>query len=121
MEGQSTLAAQAAPKPEGLIGRRVAPRAQCSVAVEVREAGGWCRASLRDISRSGFRVLLRSAGEGRGSLWLRLPGLPPLPAKVCWREGNMAGCQFLYPLDEKLEATVWEVLGLGSARRRVTS
>ena len=116
MDGQSPLAARLAPEPEGLIGRRISPRAPCEVAVDVREAGGWYRAVLRDISRSGFRVILRSSTANRTSLWLRLPGLLPLAAQVCWREGNLAGCRFLYPLDENLQVRIWEVLGIVSAR-----
>jgi hypothetical protein len=86
--------------PEQMIGRRNQFRLACELGVDVRLSGSeWRRALLRDISAAGFMVIAPLDALPRGSLWLRLPDIAPVPARVRWRQDGMIGCQFLYTLE----------------------
>ena len=84
---------------ERLIGRRVEPRTRCEVVVGIKDGGAaWGQAMLCDISATGFRLTGLSFAPAGHSLWLRLDGMDPFPAKIRWKSDASAGCEFLYPL-----------------------
>lgn len=85
---------------ELMIGRRAHARVACEFGVEVKHsAGEWQRAMLRDISMTGFMLVVADGTLPGESLWLRLPAIGPVPARVRWRKGAVAGCEFLYALE----------------------
>jgi hypothetical protein len=96
---------------EPTIGRRIASRTRCELVVEIKEGGAdWGQALLCDVSTTGFKLSHLGFAPTAGSLWLRLPGLEPFPAKICWKNSASVGCEFLYPLSGELEARVRKVV-----------
>lgn len=59
-------------------------------------------AVLQDISTFGCRLSDVPALEPGQRLWLRLPGAPPLLAKVAWCRDGVAGCRFDAPISSAL-------------------
>lgn len=53
---------------------------------------------VMDLSTHGFRAATHLDLPDGSDVWLRLPGLEPFHAKVCWSEGYMIGCAFERPL-----------------------
>jgi hypothetical protein len=53
---------------------------------------------LADLSRSGVRLKTTVKLHVDERVWLKLPMLEPLEARVIWVKGFEAGCQFLVPL-----------------------
>ncbi|MGN6500460.1 MAG: PilZ domain-containing protein [Tsuneonella sp.] len=97
---------------EQMIGRRASQRTACSLVVEIRDVGSdWNRAQLKDISDSGCRLTRTGSFAKGGSLWLRLPGIEPIAARVRWTSADALGCQFLYPLDRNARAVLDSLLG----------
>jgi hypothetical protein len=80
-------------------GERRDTRAAVAAICQLRIGSGpWRPASLVDISRSGFRIAwLPQCPIGR-RLWVRLPGLEPMPAYIRWRDQRGVGCEFERPL-----------------------
>ncbi|HEU4650511.1 MAG TPA: PilZ domain-containing protein [Croceibacterium sp.] len=100
---------------ELMIGRRAHARVACEFGVDVKHsAGDWQRALLRDISLTGFMLVVPDGMLPCESLWLRLPEIGPVPARLRWRKGAVVGCEFLYALERtalaKLERRVARTL-----------
>ena len=94
-----------------MVGRRGAERTRCQLAVEIKDGGSdWRRALLKDISTSGFRIAHAGSAPRGNSLWLRPEGGEPIPATIRWRGDGAMGCQFLYPLDEAMQAHLKKLL-----------
>lgn len=55
-------------------------------------------AELADLSESGFRVDSHYAMPVDSQVWLTLPGLSAIAARVAWSGGNSLGCKFENPL-----------------------
>lgn len=49
---------------------------------------------ILDLSTHGFRAATHLELMEGMDVWLRLPGLEPLHAKVAWSEGHFVGCAF---------------------------
>ncbi|WP_136161937.1 PilZ domain-containing protein [Sphingomonas flavalba] len=78
---------------------RVTDRATVSADVKLRLAGGKpIDVRLIDLSTSGFRTEFVSRLHTGDHLWLILPGLAPLFAKVAWSDGVVTGCHFEKPI-----------------------
>ena len=78
---------------------RVTDRAAISADVKLRLTGSKpIDARLLDLSTSGFRTEFVSRLHIGDHLWLILPGLAPLFAKVAWSDGVVTGCHFEKPL-----------------------
>lgn len=102
---------------EPLIGRRVEPRIRCEIVVGIKDGGAaWGQALLCDISATGFRLASLSFAPAGHSLWLRLEGMDPLPAKIRWKSDASAGCEFLYPLGAE---TLSEIREFASSTQRL--
>lgn len=54
--------------------------------------------SLRDLSATGFRFETANHIPLSRIVYLTMPGLEPLKAKVIWTEGEQYGCEFTRPL-----------------------
>lgn len=110
------------PEFERLVGRRVRSRTRCNLVVEVRVAGReWERALLVDLSSGGFGLTWSALPRDGDSLWLRISDHPPIAARVRWKRGDAAGCEFLDPLDNELEATLWQLVEAQQASLAVSA
>lgn len=79
-------------------GRR-APRADVSVGAGLRQRGAsGVTIQLLDLSTNGFRAATHLELESGIDVWLRLPGLESLHARVVWQRGHLLGGEFVRPL-----------------------
>lgn len=76
-------------------GERSCVNLQCDIRVGTRN---WYRAHLRDLTASGFRVKLSEMPRDGTPVRIRMSGLAPLEAEVCWSKDFQAGCKFSQPL-----------------------
>ena len=53
---------------------------------------------VTDLSQSGFRAETSFTMWPGTAVWLTMPGLAALEAKVAWRDGVAYGCAFAKPL-----------------------
>lgn len=82
----------------GTIARR-SRRMDVDLGAGLRQRGAASvAAQVLDLSIDGFRA--RTCLElGKGDdVWLRLPGLEALAARVVWIDGTLIGCAFARPL-----------------------
>lgn len=79
--------------------RRRAQRysAHFDVAINGKRTGR-LRSSLTGFSRHGGQLLDVCLGRATEGLWITVPGLAPLRAKVCWASPHVAGFAFANPL-----------------------
>jgi len=83
---------------EILDGRR-ASRAEVTVGAGLRQRGAsGVTIQLLDLSVSGFRAATHLELEAGTDVWLRLPGLESLHARVVWMRGHLLGGEFVRPL-----------------------
>lgn len=54
---------------------------------------------ISNISTTGFMARTYAAVAEGGSIWLRIPGFPALPARVIWSRDGRIGCAFDRLLD----------------------
>lgn len=98
-----------APPPSGELSNQAsasdqAARKSSRVAVDfsagLRPRGGAAAVTVHvlDLSVDGFRVDSMLDLQAGMDVWLRLPGLEPIHAKVAWIDGYLAGCAFERPL-----------------------
>jgi hypothetical protein len=74
-------------------------RAPVQIPVALRTQGcNAFNADVSDLSRHGFRVETHIPIAVDSYIWLRLPGLSPLAARVAWTAGLTHGCRFVDPL-----------------------
>ena len=93
-------------EPAQLGGRR-APCAPVSFDAKIGR-GGLDRALCRvtDLSVHGARIQTYSAVRRGSLIWLTLPGVGPVIARVRWASEFEAGCEFDVPLPDDLYATL---------------
>ena len=79
--------------------QRKSDRIAVNVGAGLRQRGA-SGVSVRvlDLSPHGFRAATHLELCDGTDVWLRLPGLEPLHAKVAWTEGHFIGCAFERPL-----------------------
>ena len=53
---------------------------------------------ILDLSTHGFRAATHLELEPGTDLWLKLPGLESLHARVAWMRGHLLGGEFMQPL-----------------------
>jgi PilZ domain len=51
-----------------------------------------------DLSTTGFRAATHLNMIPGADVWLKLPGLESLHARVVWMRGHLMGCEFMRPL-----------------------
>ena len=81
-----------------LDSRRV-PRAGVALGAGLRQRGAHAvTIQIIDLSTDGFRAATHLELFAGSDVWLKLPGLESLHARVVWMRGHMLGCQFVRPL-----------------------
>lgn len=78
---------------------RKAERAHCEIGAGLRQRGAsGVSVQILDLSTHGFRASTHLSLETGADVWLKLPGLEPLHARVAWMRGYLVGCAFDRPL-----------------------
>ena len=78
---------------------RQAERRVVNLAARLREPGATIvDAEVLNLSVDGFMAESDLKLEPGANVWLKLPGLEALHARIAWMEGPMAGCEFVRPL-----------------------
>jgi PilZ domain len=74
---------------------RSAPRVRLKIPAQMRPSGSpGFSVIIKDLSLSGVACEALT-GMGSGTrVWLTLPGLNALQAKIVWNDGTMVGCEF---------------------------
>jgi hypothetical protein len=91
--GQLATAAPAAGSP------RKAERQSCQIGAGLRQRGAsGVAVQIIDLSTHGFRAATHLDLQKGSDVWLKLPGLEALHARVAWMDGYLIGCEFLRPL-----------------------
>src|SRR5688500_423684 len=79
-------------------GRRAA-RAEVVLGAGPRQRGAHAvTVQILDLSITGFRAATHLELEKGTDLWLKLPGLESLHARVIGMRGHLLGCEFVRPL-----------------------
>jgi hypothetical protein len=82
----------------GMEGRRAA-RKDVVFGAGLRQRGAHAvTIQVIDLSTDGFRAATHLELFEGSDVWLKLPGLESLHARVVWSRGHMLGCQFVRPL-----------------------
>ncbi len=81
--------------PEG----RKAARAHVEIGAGLRQRGASAvTAQIIDLSTHGFRASTHLDLQLGSDVWLKLPGLEAMHAKVAWTNSHFVGCAFERPL-----------------------
>lgn len=76
-------------------------RETLSVQCEVRQGTrAWQKATLEDLSRTGFRIGWLPGATQHHPLRIRIPGIQLLSATIRWKRESSIGCEFTAPLHE---------------------
>lgn len=74
---------------------RSAPRIRLNIPASMRPSGSpGFSVLVRDLSLSGVACEALTGMSAGTRIWLTLPGLAALPAKIIWNDGKMVGCAF---------------------------
>lgn len=74
---------------------RSAPRIKLKIPAQMRPSGSPAFAVIvRDLSLSGVACEALTGMSAGTRVWLTLPGLSALQAKIVWNDGTMVGCEF---------------------------
>ena len=87
-------------------GRR-AERAEVVLGAGLRQRGAHAvTVQVLDLSVTGFRAATHLQLMDGSDIWLKLPGLESLHARVVWMKGHLMGCEFVRPLHPAVLAMV---------------
>jgi hypothetical protein len=79
-------------------GRR-APRTEVVLGAGLRQRGAHAvTVQIMDLSTHGFRAATHLELEVGSDVWLKMPGLESMHARVAWMRGHLMGCAFVRPL-----------------------
>ncbi|HEY0412557.1 MAG TPA: PilZ domain-containing protein [Allosphingosinicella sp.] len=82
----------------GEEGRRAA-RKEVVLGAGLRQRGAHAvTVQVVDLSTTGFRAATHLNLPAGFDVWLKLPGLESLHARVVWMRGHLMGCEFVRPL-----------------------
>ena len=82
----------------------------------VRQAGRRGRfAPASDLSRFGCCVMLDDLPTEGEWVWVAMPGLTPIQARVRWTEGRRAGVEFVHPIHASVFDALLQRCGIGTA------
>ena len=74
-------------------------RQHCHIGAGLRQRGAsGVTVQILDHSTQGFRASTHLELASGTDVWLKLPGLEALHARVAWTRGNAVGCKFVRPL-----------------------
>lgn len=86
---------------------RKADRVPIAVRADLRQRGASAvSAQILDLSTHGFRIDTHLTLEHDTQIWVRLPGLEAMPARIAWIDGHLAGCAFERPLHPAVLAMI---------------
>jgi hypothetical protein len=78
---------------------RKAERKHVEMGAGLRQRGATgVTVQVLDLSTHGFRASTHLSLPQGADVWLKLPGLETLHARVAWSDGHMVGCAFVRPL-----------------------
>lgn len=78
---------------------RKVPRRAVNLAAVLREQGATTiEVDVLDLSTHGCRIAGAGALEPQTHVWLKLPGMEALFARIVWVEDGCAGCEFNSPI-----------------------
>ena len=78
---------------------RRAERAGVAVGAGLRQRGAHAVSiQVLDLSTTGFRAATHLQLLEGSDVWLKMPGLESLHARVVWMRGHLLGCEFVRPL-----------------------
>ncbi len=78
---------------------RQAERTGVEIGAGLRQRGAsGVSVQILDLSTHGFRASTHLDLQAGADVWLKLPGLEPLHAKVAWTSAHFVGCAFERPL-----------------------
>jgi hypothetical protein len=78
---------------------RKAERTHVEMGAGLRQRGAsGVSVSILDLSTHGFRASTHLELQPGADVWLKLPGLEALHARVAWMDGHLVGCAFARPL-----------------------
>lgn len=96
---QAGFAGQLETAAPGSAHPRQANRQSCGIGAGLRPRGATgFSARILDMSTHGFRALTPNDLAPGEEVWLKLPGIETLHAKVAWIDGDLIGCAFFQPL-----------------------
>jgi hypothetical protein len=79
---------------------RKAERIPVDIDAAMRELGAsGADVRVHNLSTHGFMAEADAIYPVRSYVWLRLPGVGPLNARIIWRDCFRYGCEFVTPLD----------------------
>lgn len=74
---------------------RSAPRIKLNIPASMRPSGSpGFSVIVKDLSLSGVACEALTGMRAGTRVWLTLPGLAALQAKIVWNDGTMVGCEF---------------------------
>jgi hypothetical protein len=82
----------------GEDGRRAA-RTELVLGAGLRQRGAHAvTIQVMDLSTHGFRAATHLDLMPGSDVWLKMPGLESMHARVAWMRGHLMGCEFVRPL-----------------------
>jgi hypothetical protein len=82
----------------GYDGRRAARR-EVVLGAGLRQRGAHAvTIQILDLSTHGFRAATHLDLLPGSDVWLKMPGLESMHARVAWMQGHLMGCEFVRPL-----------------------
>lgn len=88
-----------APADEPVRDGRRSPRTPVALGASLRRREGKAATvDIRDLSAHGFRAETAGIFSPGAQVWLRLPGLEAILARVAWTDRIHIGCEFERPL-----------------------
>ena len=99
------------------INSREFERGNVRIGAEIREKGaGKQRISVLDLSRSGFRMHCIFLISDDRTVFLTMPGLESMEARIAWHDDDYYGCEFRQRLHEAVYDHVIKAFPLLSRR-----
>ena len=90
-------------KSNSVSNQRKSERNAVAIRAELLVSGGTrFIVSVNDISRSGFRVETGNYIPEKTIVYLSLPGMASLQARIAWQDRVYYGCEFTQPLHESI-------------------
>lgn len=81
--------------------KRAEPRRIVNLAARLKDRGTtFADVCVEDISTKGCKFTPIGAAELGDGVWLKLPGLEPIPGRIAWIDGSDGGCAFGRELHE---------------------
>lgn len=102
---------------ETVVESRKATREFIETEIFIFQSGNkLCRATLSDISASGFKITSKRNLDPAQPVFIRLPGIQSLSANIKWEGFKDYGCQFTRALTPKIfEGLVSKLRSLDTA------